>query len=139
VHFPVFIGLRRSYFLAGFVFLMHGAAAGVFLVMPWPLPVRIALLAALAASLRYALRPPRIASLRLYEDGALKCLLPDGTVLALTLLPDTAVFPWLVVLRLRAEETGMVSLALFPDSMSRGEFRVLRLWLRWCQETERSP
>jgi hypothetical protein len=147
VRFPVFIGLRRSYFLAGAVSLMHGAAAGVFLVMPWPLPVRIALLVALAASLRYTLRPPRVASLRLYGDGALECLLPDGAALAVTPLPDTTVFPWLVVLRLKAEEeTGVISLALFPDSMSREEFRVLRLWLRWCQETgdggqetERSP
>jgi hypothetical protein len=136
VRFPVFIGLRRSYFLAGAVFLMHGAAAGVFLLMPWPLPLRIALPTALAVSLWHTLRPPCVASLRLYEDGTLECLLPTGAALAVAPLPDTAVFSWLVVLRLKAEEEpGVISLALFPDSMSREEFRVLRLWLRWGQET----
>jgi hypothetical protein len=37
VRFPVFIELRRSRLLAGALCAMHGAAAGAFLAMPWPL------------------------------------------------------------------------------------------------------
>jgi hypothetical protein len=133
VRFPVSIELRRrSYFLIGSVCVMHGMAAGAFLCMPWPLPLRIALLIALAVSLRHALRPSRISALRFHENGSLECTLSNGTGLAASLLPDTTVFSWLVVLRLRAEgEKETISLPLFPDHMSREEFRLLRVCLRW--------
>ena len=111
---------------------MHCAAACVFLCLPWPPLLRGALAIGLGVSLWRALRPPRIASLRLDGKGGLECVLPDGTRLQATPLPDTTVFAWLVVLRLRAEdEKGTISLPLFPDHMSREEFRILRLWLRW--------
>jgi hypothetical protein len=142
VRFPVFIELRRSLCRAGALCVMHGAAAGVFSVLPWPLPLRIASFAVLAASLRHSLRPPRVASLRLHENGGLECVLPDGTDLPAAPLPDSTVFPWLVVLRLKADgRKRVISLPLFQDHMSREEFRLLRLWLRWRpgerrQETE---
>jgi hypothetical protein len=132
VRFPVFIGLRRSYFLAASVCVMHGAAAGAFLVLPWPLPMRMVLLIVLAVSLWHTLRPARIRSLRLHQNGDLECVLSDGTSRPASPLPDTTVFSWLVVLRLEVEgEQRTVSLPLFPDHMSGDEFRILRLWLRW--------
>ncbi|MDR3300395.1 MAG: hypothetical protein LBU43_10495 [Candidatus Accumulibacter sp.] len=132
MRFPVSIGLRRSYFLVCSVCIMHGAAAGAFLFLPWPLPTRIALLIALTVSLGYALRPSRVIALRLHANGALECVLSNGTCLPVIPLPDTAVFTWLVVLRLKAEDQkGTISLPLLPDHMTREEFRVLRLWLRW--------
>jgi hypothetical protein len=132
VQFPVFIGLRRSYFLAGSVCVMHGAAAGAFLLMPWPPLARGALLIVLAVSLGYTLRPSRVISLRLHANGGLECVLSNGTRLPASPLPDTAVFSWLVVLLLKVEEQkGTISLPLFPDHMSSDEFRILRLWLRW--------
>jgi hypothetical protein len=132
VRFPVFIELRHSNILIGSVCLMHCAAAGAFFFMPWPLPLRIVLLIALAISLVCALRPPRIVSLRLHRNGDFECALSNGTQRPAILLPDTTVFSWLVVLRLRVEgEKGTISLPLFPDHMSREEFRLLRLCLRW--------
>jgi hypothetical protein len=136
VRFPVLIGLRRSLYRTGALCAMHGAAAGAFFVLPWPLPLRIAAFAVLAASLRHSLRPPRVASLRLHENGALECVLPDGTELPAAPLPDSTVFSWLVVLRLKVDgRKRAISLPLFPDHMSREEFRLLRLWLRWRPET----
>jgi hypothetical protein len=131
--FPVFIALRRSRRLAGLLCVMHGAAAGVvFGVLPWPLALRFALLAALAVSLWRALRAPGVASLRLYADGGLDCVFIDGAVRPARPRPDTAVFFWLVVLRLEIEdEKRVLSLPLLPDSMRREQFRLLRLWLRW--------
>ena len=115
---------------------MHCAAAGAVLAVSWPMPARIALLAALALSLPYSLRPPRVISLRFYGDGGLECVLSDGTSRPAVLLPGSAVFFWLVVLRLKIEdEDATISLPLLPDSMSREEFRVLRLWLRWNSGT----
>ncbi|MDR2614086.1 MAG: hypothetical protein LBC91_01995 [Candidatus Accumulibacter sp.] len=130
MRFPVFIELRRSSLLAGALCLMHGAAACAVLVLPWPLPARLALLIALAASLAHSLRPPRFLALRLHRDGLIECVLPDETCLPARPLPDTAVFSWLVVLRLEAEDQT-ISLPLLPDHLSREEFRLLRLWLRW--------
>jgi len=51
---------------------------------------------------------------------------------ALSILPDTTVFAWLIVLRFRiGDEQGASTLALLPDQMSSEQFRALRLWLRW--------
>jgi hypothetical protein len=131
VRFPVFIEpRRRSNILIGSLSLMHGAAAGVFFFMPWPLLLQIAVAIALGISLCHTLRPSRISVLRFHENGDLECTLSDGTRQPLILLPGATVFSWLVVLRLRAEgET--ISLTLFPDHMPREEFRLLRLCLRW--------
>jgi hypothetical protein len=122
--------LRRSRLLAGALCAMHGAAVCAVLVVPWPTPARLALLIALAASLVHSLRPPRVVSLRLYRDGLIECVLPDGTRLPASPRPDTVVFSWLVVLRIDTEGKT-ISLPLLPDHMSREEFRILRLWLRW--------
>jgi hypothetical protein len=116
---------------------MHAVAAGALFVLPWPWSARIASFAVLAVSLGHTLRPLRVASLRLHENGALECVLPDGTELPAAPLPDSTVFPWLVVLRLQADgRKRAISLPLFPDHMSREEFRLLRLWLRWRPETD---
>jgi hypothetical protein len=132
VRFPVFIGLHRSYFLICSICVMHCAAAGIFLFMPWPPLLRIASMIALAVSLWRALRPSRISSLHFHENGDIECVLSDGTRLPASLLSDTTVFSWLVVLRLKLEdEKRTISLPLFPDHMSREEFRLLRLCLRW--------
>jgi hypothetical protein len=130
MRFPVFIELRRSRLFVGVLCVMHGVAACAVLVLPWPVPVRLVLLIALAVSLVHSLRPSRIVSLRLYRDGVIESVLSDGTCLLADPLPDTAVFSWLVVLRLEVEGRTF-SLPLLPDHMSREEFRILRLWLRW--------
>ncbi|MDR1062856.1 MAG: hypothetical protein LBL48_02815, partial [Azoarcus sp.] len=136
--FPLFIDLRRSLYRIAALSVMHGAAAGVFLYMPWLPPLRVAMLAVLALSLRRSLSPLGVVSLRLYENGGLECVLPDGTSLPAVPLPDTTVFSWLVALRLKAEgRKRIISLPLFPDHMSREEFRLLRLWLRWNRAATR--
>ena len=114
---------------------MHGLAVGVFFAMPWPLSARIALFAVLVVSLWRSLRSTEVTSIHLHENGTIKCIMSDGMSLSTTLLPDTTVFSWLVVLRMKANERKQaISLALFPDHMSHEEFRVLRLWLNWGQK-----
>ena len=112
---------------------MHAAAVIVFLGLPWHWMWRVMPLAVLAISLWHTLRPGRVLALRLDQDGSLSCELRDGARLAAMLLPDSTVFSWLVVLRLRLEgERRVLSLPVLPDQMSPDEFRTLRLWLRWC-------
>lgn len=52
-------------------------------------------------------------------------------------LPDSVVFPQLVVLRYRFEGVrGERSVVLFLDQMPSDDFRRLRLWLRWYREAK---
>ena len=112
---------------------MHLVASASLLSLQWPWVWKLVLLAVLGISLWQALRPSRFVALRLDQDGNLACDLRDGTRLPATLLPDSTVFSWLVVLRLRLDgERSALSLPLFQDHMSGDEFRTLRLWLRWC-------
>ena len=56
----------------------------------------------------------------------------DGRRVDAQVLPESTVFSWLVVLRfLVAGERRTQTLTLFPDQMSRDEFRMLCVCLRW--------
>ncbi len=113
---------------------MHALAAVCILYVPVVWYVRGALLPILAFSLWRALRPCEILSLRLSVGEGLSCCLDNGERIKATVLPESTVFVWLVVLRLRIDEAGVRTLTLFPDQMSREEFRMLRLWLRWNRD-----
>lgn len=128
MQFPVFLELRRSRRLTFWLIAVHLAAAVS--VMLLPLPAWACLV--LPASIYRSLRRPAIAGLRLGADGQLECLLADGAGLAADVLPDTTVFRSLVVMRLRVAETRRIQcLVVLADSVGAGQFRVLRLWLRW--------
>ena len=89
------------------------------------------MLAALVMSLLRAARPPALTGLRLSSKESLEGIFVDGERRVPVPLPESAVFRWLVVLRLRDEgRSGAISLAILPDQLSAEEFRVLRLWLR---------
>ena len=119
---------------------MHALAAACVLLVPINWYVRGALLSALVFSLWRALRPCEILSLKLSVGEGLSCCLDNGARIKATVLPESTVFVWLVVLRLRIDETdsGIRTLILLPDQMSREEFRMLRLWLRWNRESASS-
>lgn len=85
---------------------------------------------------RQLMGPQRICRLRLLQDGKLEFLRKDseGSELSLDACVDgqTLVTPWLIVMRLRLPDSRrLISLTLLGDSLSAGEFRQLRLWLRW--------
>ncbi|WP_300450348.1 protein YgfX [Accumulibacter sp.] len=132
MQFPLRIALRRSRLLASLLVSLHATAAACLWVLPWPLLPRGALLAVVAVSAWWTLRPSSVAGLRLQQDGALLLLLVNGEPLAVAIQSGTAVFSQLIVLRLR-DDSGrrLRTLVLLPDSVSTGHFRVLRLWLRW--------
>lgn len=112
---------------------MHGVAVASLLVTPLDWAWRLPALVIVAVSAATVLRPSRVASLNLHQDGRLECVLTEGGRAQASALSGSTVFPWLVVLRLRVDGArGVTSLALFPDHMAREEFRVLRLWLRWA-------
>jgi len=132
VQFPIHIELRRSRLLSFFLLLFHVLAGGCVVLLPWAWGLRFFLLALIGISAWRALRSSEIVGLRLAEGGEFAYLLANGDRVASVILPDSTVFNWLVVLRLReGDESKSNSLTLLPDSMSGGQFRVLRSWLRW--------
>lgn len=131
MQFPIFIELRRSHIYSLLTCAMHGAAAACLFAVPldWHWPAVALLL--IASSLWSSLRCSRFVSLLLEAKG-LSFLDAGGGRLDAALLPESTVFAWLVVLRFRIDgERKAHALTLLPDQMTRNEFRMLRLWLRW--------
>ena len=132
MQFPIFIELRRSFICTFVVCCMHGVAALCLMAAPFDWPWRLFLLLPISGSLRFSLRPQRFRLLSLLVGGRLHVTGVDGGRMDARVLPDSAVFTWLVVLRfVVAGEHKPQTLTLFPDQMSRDDFRELCLCLRW--------
>lgn len=133
MQFPTQLALRRSQRLSILALVLHALAAYSLLLTPWPPVLLWPLLAMILASAWQALRHPFVVALRLGEDGKLTLLCGDGQQVSATVDQGTSVFSSLIVLRTRDEEQRRLpNLVLLPDSVSTGQFRQLRLWLRWC-------
>ncbi|TXH12560.1 MAG: hypothetical protein E6R00_11855 [Gammaproteobacteria bacterium] len=129
---PILLTLRRSRQLSLVVLGLHTLVASSLLLSFWPPLLSSPLLVAVSVSAWRVLRPPPFVALCLRKDDQLDLLLGDGQRISATVAPGTAVFPGLIVLRARDREgTGRRTLVLLPDSVAAGEFRRLRLWLRW--------
>jgi hypothetical protein len=133
MQFPIDIALRRSRLLFVLTGLLHTLAGACLFALPWPLSIRLLLLAILALSLWQQIwRPSKVVGLRLAASGELSCHFANGDQVFVRVQPDTVVFSQFLVLRVRNGESGRLeTLALLPDSMSNEQFRLLRLWLRW--------
>jgi toxin CptA len=132
VDVPGHIGLRRSHLLSWLLVLLHILSAGSLFLAPWPAVARYSLLALVVLSAWHTLQPSTIVGLRLGENGELWFLSPGGDFVPVRVQPDSAVFSWLIVLRVWEVDQGRLrSLALLRDSMPAEQFRLLRVWLRW--------
>lgn len=111
------------------VFLLALAAIG--LADP-PLPVRLGAALLAAAITLHAWRVRLPLELKLYPDGRLEWRETASSWQAVSLLPRSAVGPWLCLLACRAEgEKRVRNLTILPDSLAADDFRRLRVWLRW--------
>jgi toxin CptA len=59
------------------------------------------------------------------------CLPGQSEFVALRLLPDATVHPWITVLRLRDERDKSHLLVVTRDMTNKSDFRRLRVFLRW--------
>lgn len=132
---PLTLELQPSYRLALLLAVAHlcAVAAAWLLSIPWW--IKLALLAVILASAGHQLLrltgQSRIRRLILKDEGYLEFLREDGTSGEARVHPQTTVTPLLVVLLLR--QAGRIeALALLPDALDAEDFRLLRLWLRWC-------
>lgn len=78
------------------------------------------------------------------SKGAIRTIETDQTTTACTLigggvectavvLPDSVVWPWLILLRVRTEGAWCATtVVILPDAVTRDEWRRLSIWLRWA-------
>lgn len=108
----------------------------------WPLAAPIICVAASLMGLRGLLRPANAYRLDISGIGQMRlavylssepgqAVAPPGAV---ALMADSALWPWLLVLRLRRldEQGGTLCLLVLPDSVAPGGFRPLALACRAC-------
>ncbi|HJW25118.1 MAG TPA: protein YgfX [Rhodocyclaceae bacterium] len=127
------IGLHRSFLATAGMVAIHGLAFAAAVFTPWPLWVRVAVIAAFTVSLAVSRRLwfARVTGLRLLGDGRLECQFAgEEGFRPAELLPGATVHPWLTAVRLKLPE-GRVALVVLPDCTTIKEFRCLRVWLRW--------
>ena len=97
----------------------------------------VATLVIIASFVRSFAQSRPASGLRLISENRLEINNGVNGWAAANVLPDSVVFPQVVVLRCRFEgERGQRSTVLFADQMPSDDFRRLRLWLRWCQEAK---
>lgn len=128
------ITLRRSRLLDFFLVSIHALGALALFLVSLPTPIRIVTLVFVLLSLARALRRETFNRLTLSSENATEiCLWGDAPrAVVASILPQTSVFFFLVVLHLHEEGSRVrMQLVLLPDQMGTDEFRRLRVWLRW--------
>jgi hypothetical protein len=99
--------------------------------IPAPTIAKLVAWAILALSLARILSLRRkLVGLKLKANGKLDVIREDDQLIDCGVSPETSVFPWLVVLRLKAGNTTE-TLVMPQDSLGTEGHRQLRTWLRW--------
>lgn len=133
MHFPITVGVRRSFILGIAVVFVHVAAIALLFLPGWPLPASAGGTLLLLVSALYSWRrcTPAVEALRLFADGRVQCRrYGKGDFEDAELLPGATVHPALTVLRLVCQGE-ILPVVLLPDNGTAEENRRLRVWLRW--------
>lgn len=138
---PLYLQLKPSRLLAGFLVLGHATAAVALTYIPMPLSARVLFALMLASSLYRNLRvhvllcAPR-SLLRLVWEVSGKWRVWDafGNEHEATLAPDCFVNSKLVILSLHLEGLGRRAVLLLPDSLDTEVLRRLRARLRTVRQ-----
>jgi toxin CptA len=119
------------------LWLAHALAAFAVSWTPfWP-AAKLALCLPIAWSLWRQLHRTLPAEIVLKADGKLLWVDQDGRSREGAVAADTAVFPWLVILRLKIDGQSR-ALGLPLDALCADGHRRLRLWLRWLAVSDRA-
>jgi len=138
------ISLRPSRILAATLVLAHGAAIAM-IVMAGMAPWLDALaIAALAASLVFNVRQSAllratdaVIGLEITSDDKFSIQTRRGGWIECEVLGSTYVISFLAILNLKRTDSGKITHAvILPDSLDAGEFRKLRVWLRWKRDSQ---
>ncbi len=141
------ITVRPSRYLAWLLAAGHAAA----IALLWPLAVPLwakafAVLAAVASLLYFLLQtallrlPRAVTALEIRDDGALAIRTRSGEWHECRLSGESFVSPWLTILVLLREDRRISKhIVLVADNTDAGDFRRLRVWLRWAGKRAAEP
>lgn len=124
------VSLKPSRRLLWGLTLAHIVALGSVLAATLPSWLTAFLLLAVGASLARLRRVRAVKGLTLHGDGRLEIVGADGTAGEALIQPHTVVWSFMVVLLYR-QDGRLRSIVLLGDSFDPGDFRQLRIWLRW--------
>lgn len=130
---PLLLQPRASAIARGLLWGAHLAALVALLLASLPAVAYLAGALALAASLALYLRRPPPPRLRCLADGRLE-IRRAASWQAVTVLPESVVLPWFIVLHWRENERRR-GLLLPADALPAPAHRRLRVWLRWKSGT----
>ena len=131
--FPIIIGLHRSRILDASVFLCAALGCATLFFLPQDKFSFQAVLSViwLWAILTWYRLSPEITTLRLDRNGSVQVRYSGADeFVSVDLLPGATVHPWLSVFRMRTHENRKLMLLAAYDSLSKEDFRRLRVFLR---------
>lgn len=115
---------------------LHAVALAAILHIDWPTHLQALFCLVLLASTAWRLRSMAPILLRCQENNQL-AFQNNGEWTPAALFRQQTVVPGIVLLRYHLHENGPVWChAIFPDSLPVGDFRRLRVWLRWMTKPE---
>jgi toxin CptA len=141
------IAIRRSARLTWLLIVAHAGAAALL----WPLALAIwikaAIVAAIVASLLFFLNqvalltlPEAVIAVEIHEEGTMALQTRRGEWHECKLSGDSFVSDWLTILVLAQEHRRRARhVVVMPDNVDAGDFRRLRVWLRWAGHRAAKP
>jgi toxin CptA len=140
------ISLRRSGLLAAILILAHACAVGLVLMVELPQWLKLAAASVLTFQCvllvyrRALLRGAQaVLALEVASDHRFNIQMRSAGWQACDVLGSTYVTPYLTVMNLHlAGERMARHVVLLPDSLDRDDFRKLRVWLKWKNDTTAS-
>lgn len=138
------LSLRPSRLLATLLALAHGAAIAIILLVSIPQWLQALAVTCLAVQLFIVLRrhallraPDSLVAIEIHSDNTISVQMRRGEWSNCTVLGDSYVTAYLVVLNLRqADSRAVKRVVILPDGIDAEELRRLRVWLRWREATQ---
>ena len=140
------IGLRPSRLLAAILLLAYGAAITAVLMVDLPQWFKVVAIAVLFAQCvvvvrrrAFLLGADAATAIEVTSDHRMSVETRSSGWCEYDVLGSTYVTPYLTVLNLRRPGNRMAKhVALLPDSLNADDFRKLRVWLRWKEDSAKS-
>jgi toxin CptA len=140
------ITLGRSGLLAVILLLAHACAVSLVLMIELPQWLKVAAATALILQCAFLvhrrallLDAQAVLALEVASDHRMNIQTRSGGWQACDVLGSTYVTPYLTIMNLQlAGERMAKHVVLLPDSLDRDDFRKLRVWLKWKNDTPAS-
>ncbi|MEO8442027.1 MAG: protein YgfX [Betaproteobacteria bacterium] len=137
------IPLKPSRLLAAIVLLAHAAAIAVVLIVELPQWLKVVAIALLFAQCVAVVRRQAFlmgataaTAIEITSDHRINVETRAAGWCEYEVLGSTYVTPYLTVLNLRQSDTRVARhVLLLPDSLNADDFRKLRVWLRWKEDS----